>query len=51
MMLFNEEFQNLFVILNQRYLIEKDIEGNVKEMFDFKCLLLYKVRYFDLFFG
>lgn len=53
MMLPNEELQNLLVTLNQRYLIEKDIEGNVKEMLDLKCLLSYKVRYFDidLFFG
>lgn len=49
MMLPNEELQNLLVTLNQRYLIEKDIEGNVKEMLDLRCLLSYKVRYSDLF--
>uniref|UniRef100_K1QWS0 Serine/threonine kinase 11-interacting protein n=1 Tax=Magallana gigas TaxID=29159 RepID=K1QWS0_MAGGI len=44
MMLPNEELQNLLVTLNQRYLIEKDIEGNVKEMLDLKCLLSYKIE-------
>lgn len=48
-MLPNEELQNLLVTLNQRYLIEKDIEGNVKEMLDLRCLLSYKVQYSDLF--
>lgn len=44
MMLPNEELQNLLVTLNQRYLIEKDIEGNVKEMLDLRCLLSYKIE-------
>lgn len=49
MMLPNEDLQNLLVTLNQRYLIEKDIEGNVKEMLDLRCLLSYKVGYSGLF--
>jgi hypothetical protein len=43
-MLPDDDLQNLLVTLNQRYLIEKDIDGRVKEMLDLKCLLSFKAR-------
>ena len=42
-MLPNEDLQTLLVTLNQRYLIEKDIEGKIQEMLDLKCLVSFKV--------
>ncbi|XP_078333098.1 serine/threonine-protein kinase 11-interacting protein-like isoform X2 [Crassostrea virginica] len=43
-MLPNEDLQTLLVTLNQRYLIEKDIEGKIQEMLDLKCLVSFKIE-------
>ncbi|XP_061177845.1 serine/threonine-protein kinase 11-interacting protein-like isoform X2 [Saccostrea echinata] len=47
-MLPDADLKVLLVTLNQRYLIEKDIDGKIKEMLDLRCLLSFKIEVEDV---